>query len=128
MRLLLDTHVLLWFQADDPALPKEAEQLIRSRDNEAYVSMVSLWEIGLKHGIGKLPLHMPLDAFLGTITEAHFRILPLERPHIVAAAPLPLHHRDPFDRMLIAQAKHEGMRLITVDQHFPAYGVPTVGG
>jgi PIN domain nuclease of toxin-antitoxin system len=59
MKLLLDTHILLWFQAGDPALPKAAEQAIRSEANEAYVSMVSFWEIGLKHSIGKLPLRMP---------------------------------------------------------------------
>lgn len=127
MKLLLDTHVLLWFQAGDPALPKAAEQAIRSEANEAYVSMVSLWEIGLKHSIGKLPLTKPLDAFFNTITDAPFRVLPLDRPHIVAASALPLHHRDPFDRMLIGQAKHEGMHLITVDAQFRAYDLPLIG-
>lgn len=127
MKVLLDTHVLLWFQAGDPALPKAAEQAIRSEANEAYVSMVSFWEIGLKHGIGKLPLRMPLDAFFNTITDAPFQVLPLERPHILAASALPLHHRDPFDRMLIAQAMHEGMQLITVDAQFRAYDVPLIG-
>ena len=127
MKLLLDTHILLWFQAGDPALPKVAEEAIRSEANEAFVSMVSFWEIGLKYSIGKLPLRMPLDAFFTTITEAPFQILPLERPHIVAASALPLHHRDPFDRMLIGQARHEGMHLITVDAQFKAYDVPLIG-
>ena len=127
MKLLLDTHVLLWFQAGDPALPQAAEQAIRSEANEAYVSMVSFWEIGLKHGIGKLPLGMPLDAFFQTITDAPFKVLPLERPHIIGASALPLHHRDPFDRMIIAQARHEGMHLITVDAQFKAYDVPLIG-
>ena len=127
MKLLLDTHILLWFQAGDPALPKEAEQAIRSEANDAYVSMVSFWEIGLKHSIGKLPLRMTLDAFFNTITEASFQILALEQPHIVAASALPLHHRDPFDRMLIGQAKHERMQLITVDAQFQAYDVPLIG-
>lgn len=127
MKLLLDTHILLWFQAGDPALPKVAEEAIRSEDNEAFVSMVSFWEIGLKHSIGKLPLRKSLDAFFTTITEAPFQILPLDIPHIVASSALPLHHRDPFDRMLIGQAKHEGMHLITVDAHFKAYDVPLIG-
>jgi PIN domain nuclease of toxin-antitoxin system len=127
MKLLLDTHILLWFQAGDPALPKETEQAIRSEANEAYVSMVSFWEIGLKHSIGKLPLRMTLDAFFNTITEASFQILAVEQPHIVAASALPLHHRDPFDRMLIGQAKHEGMQLITLDAQFQAYDVPLIG-
>jgi PIN domain nuclease of toxin-antitoxin system len=78
MRVLLDTHVLLWGQAGDPALPKEAEKAIRSEGNEAWVSVVSFWEIGLKHSIGKLPLLMPLDAFFQTIFDAHFMVLPLD--------------------------------------------------
>ena len=127
MKVLLDTHILLGFQAGDPSLPKAAEQAIRSEANEAYVSMVSFWEIGLKYSIGKLPLRMPLDAFFNTITDAPFRLLPLERPHILAASALPLHHRDPFDRMLISQAKHEGMHLITVDAQFRMYEVPLIG-
>lgn len=127
MRLLLDTHDLLWFQAGDPALPQAAEQAIRSEANEAYVSMVSFWEIGLKHGIGKLPLGMPLDAFFQTITDAPFKVLPMKRPHILGASALPLHHRDPFDRMIIAQARHEGMHLITVDAQFKSYDVPLIG-
>jgi len=127
MKLLLDTHVLLWFQAGDPALPQAAEQAIRSEANEAYVSMVSFWEIGLKHGLGKLPLRMPLDAFFNTITDAPFKVLPLERSHIVAASALPLHHRDPFDRMLIAQAKCEDMSMITVDAQYRLYDVPLIG-
>jgi PIN domain nuclease of toxin-antitoxin system len=127
MKLLLDTHVLLWFQAADPALPKEAEDAIRSENNEAFVSMVSFWEIGLKYSIGKLPLRMPLDAFFATITDAPFNVLPLEPSHILTASSLPMHHRDPFDRMLIAQAKHEGMHLITVDAQFRSYEVPLIG-
>lgn len=127
MKLLLDTHVLLWFQAGDPALPRVAEQAIRSEANEVYMSMVSFWEIGLKHGIGKLPLRVPLDTFFNTITDAPFQVLPLARPHILAASALPLQHRDPFDRMLIAQAMHEGMQLITVDAQFRAYDVPLIG-
>ncbi len=127
MKLLLDTHVLLWFQAGDPALPQAAEKAIRSEANEAYVSIVSFWEFGLKHGIGKLPLSMPLDAFFQTITDAPFKVLQLERPHILGASALPLHHRDPFDRMIIAQAGYEGMHLITVDAQFKAYDVPLIG-
>ena len=127
MKLLIDTHILLWFQAGDAALPKAAEQAIRSEANEAFVSIVTFWEIGLKYSIGKLPLRIPLDAFFATITEAPFQILPLKSPHIVAASALPLHHRDPFDRMLIAQARYEGMHIITVDTQFKAYDVPLTG-
>jgi PIN domain nuclease of toxin-antitoxin system len=108
-------------------LPKEAELAIRFEGNEAWVSVVFSWEIGLKHSIGKLPLLMPLDAFFQTILDANFMVLPLQLTHIVAASTLPLNHRDPFDRMLIGQAKHEGMHLITVDAQFKAYDVPLIG-
>lgn len=127
MRVLLDTHILLWAQAGDSALPKEAERAITAEGNEAWVSVVSFWEIGLKHSIGKLPLRMPLDAFFQTIFDAHFMVLPLDPAHIVAASTLPLHHRDPFDRMLLGQAKYESMHLITVDAQFKAYDVPLIG-
>ncbi len=86
MKLLLDTHVLLWFQADHPALPSPIRSAIRSLPGRSYVSIVSLWEIGLKHGIGKLPLRMPLDDFFATITKARFQILPLQPSNIVAAS------------------------------------------
>ena len=127
MRVLLDTHILLWGQAGDPAMPKEAERAIKAGGNEAWVSVVSFWEIGLKHSICKLPLHIPLEAFFQTILDAHVMVLPLDPAHIVAASVLPLHHRDPFDRMLIAQAMHEGMHLITVDAQFRAYDILLIG-
>ncbi len=81
----------------------------------------------MKHSIGNLPLRMPLEAFFGTITDAPFHMLSLDGAHIVSASTLPLHHRDPFDRMLIGQAKHEGMQLITLDAQFQAYDVPLIG-
>lgn len=123
MKLLLDTHVLLWFQASDPRLTKATENVIRSVNNEAHVSIISFWEISVKHRLGKLPLQMALPRFFNTVLEAGFSVMPLRTDHIVVQASLPFHHRDPFDRMLIAQASHEGMHLLTADRQLDAYGV-----
>ncbi|MBK6543336.1 MAG: type II toxin-antitoxin system VapC family toxin [Flavobacteriales bacterium] len=108
MRVLLDTHILLWGQAGDPALPKEAERAIKAEGNEAWVSVVSFWEIGLKHSFGKLPLHIPLEAFFQTILDAHFMVLP-DPAHTLPHPSFRSTTAHPFDRMLIAQAMHEGM-------------------
>jgi PIN domain nuclease of toxin-antitoxin system len=105
MRVLLDTHMLLWYHAADKDLPKYANAIIRSEENQCYVSIVSLWEISVKHSLGKLPLRVPLREFIALIHAAGFRSLELLSEHVITAATLPLHHRDPFDRMLIAQAK-----------------------
>ena len=128
MKVLLDTHVLLWFQANDPALPMKARKIIESKGNDCVVSIVSLWEISIKHSIGKLPLRMPLSAFFNTISAADLRTLPLLREHLLELPELPHHHRDPFDRILIAQANYEGMHILTADKHFKAYDVKLVGG
>jgi PIN domain nuclease of toxin-antitoxin system len=126
MRVLLDTHILLWYQAADKTLSPNARAVIESDDNDSVVSIVSFWEIGIKHSIGKLPLRMPLNDFFLTIQDAGFPLLGLQREHILSAAVLPHLHRDPFDRMLIAQAKQEGMHLLAADPHFKLYDVPLV--
>lgn len=126
MKVLLDTHVLLWYQAWDKALTRKAREVIESTDNNSVVSMVSFWEIGIKHSLGKLPLRMSLADFFLTIQDAGFPLVGLQSDHILSAASLPHHHRDPFDRMLIAQAKYEGMHLLTADPHFKLYDVPLV--
>ena len=124
MRVLLDTHILLWYQASDKTLSRKARAAIESDDNDSVVIIVSFWEIGIKHSIGKLPLRMPLNDFFLTIQDAGFPLLGLQSEHILSVAVLPHHHRDPFDRMLIAQAKHEGMHLLSADPHFRSYDVP----
>lgn len=127
MKLLLDTHILLWFQAGDPALPKATEQAIRSEANEAYC------EHGLLLGDRSEAQHREASsshAARCVLPDHHGCALPdtaLGKTAHSAASALPLHHRDPFDRMLIAQAKQEGMHLITVDAQFRAYDVPMIG-
>jgi PIN domain nuclease of toxin-antitoxin system len=119
MRLLLDTHVLLWWLGDDPALSGTARELIASPENAIFVSAVCLWEIWLKQSLGKLTLPLDFDARLSTES---FESLPLMAEHAREVAFLPWHHRDPFDRMLVAQARAAGLRLLTADEAMASYG------
>ncbi len=126
MRLLADTHVFLWFILDDTRIATTARPLLVSPEHERFVSIASVWEVAIKHGLGKLQLTGGLPGFLRDIEQANFEILDITPGHILELATLPLHHRDPFDRMLIAQAKHEGMHLLTADPHFEAYDVALI--
>lgn len=119
MRLLLDTHVLLWWLSDDPSLSVTASQAIR-QETDVFVSAASAWEIAIKRALGKL--EAPED-LLGAIEANHFRPLSIELRHAVTAGELPKLHNDPFDRMLIAQARQEGLTLVTSDQRIASYGV-----
>lgn len=119
MGLLLDTHVLLWWLDDDPTL----DSAIKDRldvDPEIFVSAATVWEIGIKQALGKLSADGDLAS---QARDAGFTALPIVAAHAVTAAALPLHHRDPFDRMLIGQASCEGLTLMTRDRQFDAYGV-----
>jgi len=124
MKILVDTHAVLWYQANDPKLSRVFRDVMEDNSNRCYVSIVSLWEIALKSSIGKLPLRMSLNAFFYTIEQAGFTSQTLAPSHLLLSATLPMHHRDPFDRMLIAQAKAEEMQLLTADPHFALYDVP----
>jgi len=127
MKVLIDTHILLWFQSLDNKLPAATRQRVELSPDDHFVGQASLWEIAIKHSIDKLKLDRDLPTTFALIEEAGFRILPLERAHMLAVATLPLHHRDPFDHMLIAQAKAEGMHILTADPHFSAYDVSLLG-
>lgn len=121
MRVLLDTHVLLWAVLNDPRLTTAQARAI-SR-GEVYLSSASVWEIGIKRAIGKLDV--PEDLFEIAV-DAGCRPLPIFWTHAEAAAALPLHHSDPFDRMLVAQARCEGLRLASSDNKLGAYDVELV--
>ena len=97
-----------------------------SQEVRAFVSIVSMWEIAINTSVGKLDLKVSMEQLAASLPEFHLKLLPLKLEHVQAVEHLPLHHRDPFDRMLIAQAKHEGMHLLTADPHFEAYDVPLV--
>jgi PIN domain nuclease of toxin-antitoxin system len=119
VKLLLDTHVYLWWLIDAPALPKQAHQMIQDAD-QVFVSMVSFWEVGIKWRTGKLPVSPEVMAegmaLNGLMT------LPVNLAHTLQLSQLPDHHRDPFDRMLVAQAMAEPMFLVTSDRALAAYG------
>lgn len=124
MRLLLDTHALLWFLTNDPKLSSIARSAVLDPANERWLSPCSLLEIALKVRLGKLTLHAPF----GTLFPAHLmandiHLLPLEPRHIEPLTTLPLHHRDPFDRLIAATALCEGLQLVSVDVAFESYGV-----
>ena len=121
-RLLVDTHAVLWWLADDPALPPSARELIADPENEPLVSAASVWEIAIKRSLGKL--HVP-DDLPATIVAEGFTWLELTARNAWEVRALPMHHRDPFDRVLIAQALAERIPVVTGDARFAAYGVET---
>lgn len=122
-RILLDTHVLLWWLSDDPRLGSEARGLVGDAANSIHVSAASTWEIAIKQGAGKVTAPDDLD---GIVDREGFEKLPISLYHGQQAGRLPLLHRDPFDRMLIAQAQAEGLDILTADEQIPRYGVHTI--
>ena len=123
MKLLLDTHILLWWLGNNPALKPQARELIADPSNTIFLSSVTLWEIWLKQSIGKLTL--PLD-FEHRLVKEQFESLPLAAAHTKLVSSLPWNHRDPFDRMLVAQAMAAGIKLLTVDETIASYGDMTL--
>jgi PIN domain nuclease of toxin-antitoxin system len=118
MRILIDTHLLLWALSAPRKLSTKARQLIEKSD--VYVSAASIWEISTKAALGKLA--MKSSDVLAAVEPAGFVLLPITGEHAVQVAHLPMHHRDPFDRLLIAQAQSEPMRLLSNDEVLHAYG------
>jgi PIN domain nuclease of toxin-antitoxin system len=123
VRYLIDTHALLWWREDSPRLSVRARREIADPSNEGCVSIVTLWEIVLKRSNGKLQFPDNLEDVL---RQEAFTLIPISFQHLQTAESLPWLHRDPFDRMLIAQAIVEGAPLITHDRAVLAYGVPTL--
>jgi PIN domain nuclease of toxin-antitoxin system len=119
LRILLDTHLLLWWLDASPSLSTQASEMIRDPENTVFVSAVSLWEIWLKQSLGKLRL--PVD-FTERLAGEPFESLPLTASHTRPVSLLPWRHRDPFDRMLVAQAQVENLVLLTADGLLTAYG------
>jgi len=120
MRLLLDSHVLLWWLADDPNLPPRARATIADSATSVLVSAATVWELAIKRAAGRLETP---DHLLEVLQANKFESLPIASAHALKAAALPHHHADPFDRMLIAQAQHEGLTLASVDRRFGAYDI-----
>jgi PIN domain nuclease of toxin-antitoxin system len=120
MTLSLDTHTLLWWLEDPQLLSKAARKAIADGKNTVYVSATVAWEIAIKKALGKLDAPDDLEVAL---SANRFLPLPVTIPHALAVATLPLIHSDPFDRLLIAQARHEGFKLISRDSHVASYGI-----
>ena len=125
MRILLDTHVFLWYVAGDPKLPAAFKAAMRDPSNGLFLSVATVWEAVIKYQTGKLPLPEPPAVYLPRLRDAHgIASLPIDEaamPHLASLPPL---HRDPFDRLIIAQALQHGLTLATVDADVIAYGVP----
>lgn len=127
MKLLLDTHAFLWLNAAPARVGKSAMPACQDRSNALYLSLASLWEIQIKHQLGKLDLKLPWAQMLDAQQQANgLEVLPVSVDHIQALEQLPAHHRDPFDRMLIAQARAEGMTLVSADAAMHPYDVSTL--
>ena len=127
MNLLLDSHTLLWLMQSNPSLSSEAVALIAEPANRLYLSMASIWEIGIKSGIGKMELSVPYSTFLDTAIHGYgLIVLPITPEDCVRYETLPFpdkQHRDPFDRMLVTHALRNGLSIVGVDSAFDAYGV-----
>ncbi|MBE9242721.1 type II toxin-antitoxin system VapC family toxin [Synechocystis salina] len=124
MRILLDTHIFLWFISGDTQLSTGVRDAIRAPDNEVYLSSVSVWEAIVKYQLGKLPLPEPPETYLPKQRELHqIASLALDENSVVQLAKLPPLHRDPFDRMLVCQALQNGLTIATVDSAVRAYSV-----
>jgi PIN domain nuclease of toxin-antitoxin system len=124
MRLLLDTHILLWFLADRPELSCSARALIGDATNQSFVSSISMWEITIKAKLGKLNVE-PSRIYTATL-QSHFTPITFNFEHALATVSLPEHHHDPFDRALLAQAICEPFRLLTHDHQLASYGNPVL--
>ena len=127
MRANLDTHVLLWWIADDPRLSNTAREILSDAGNVLFVSAASGWETAIKAQIGKLALQDPPETFVpAQIAVNGFDELPIRMAHVLHVHALPLHHRDPFDRILVAQSRVENLPLLTADALIAQYAVQVV--
>ncbi len=124
MNYLLDTHTFLWWVNNDKQLSSTSESIIREGSNRIFISLASQWEIGIKTSINRL--EFPMDQLESTIDHNGFEDLAITSRHIIETTQLPMHHRDPFDRMLIAQARIESLTLISKDTLFPNYDVALI--
>jgi PIN domain nuclease of toxin-antitoxin system len=124
MRVLIDTHVFIWWTSEPTKLSSLAYNFLTEPKTEPILSIVSIWEMQIKVSLGKLSFKTPLsDLVDDEISRNRISLLPIKLPHIYALNKLPLHHRDPFDRLLIAQSMLEAVVIISIDEKFDAYGV-----
>lgn len=124
MKLLLDTHCWLWQMLAPERLPLKVQELLLDPSNTSFLSVASMWEITIKHSLGKLSLPLPPDQYIPDRLLAMGDLaLEIEQEHVLRLTALPYHHKDPFDRLLVAQAQVEGMRLVSADAQIAKYDV-----
>ncbi len=124
MTVLLDTHAFLWFVLNDPRLSETARGLLSDPNNDVLLSPASYWEIAIKVRLGKYQVPGSFEDFMtDQIVRNQFTVLPIAVSHAAVVAGLPFHHRDPFDRLLIAQAMTESVPIVSIDAEFDAYGI-----
>ena len=126
MDLLLDTHTVLWVLSDDDKLSAKAKSEILSPDNNKYVSLTSAWEVAIKVNLDRLSFEGGAARFLYQIEKDRFKLLPICAEHIVRVETLPLHHKDPFDRLIVATAVVEGMAIVTTDANIHLYDIECI--
>jgi len=126
MNLLLDTHTVLWLAENSPKLSQRAKEEILSDGNQKFVSIASAWELAIKISCGKFRLVNGIEEFYKMIDSNEFLLLPINRNYVTQVESLPLHHRDPFDRLLVATALCENLTIVTADENIPMYGLPYV--
>jgi len=127
LRVLLDTHVLLWLTNDTSKLPAPVISLCEDGTNSLFVSIASFWELAIKMSLGKIDLaDNAIEQLQAWCTDNAIGILPIEMNHCIRLQTLPFHHRDPFDRLLIAQAECEKLSIISADENFPVYEIEVI--
>lgn len=123
LKLLLDTHTFIWFAIGAAQLSQTARTLIEDATNEKFVSIASVWEMAIKISLNKMTVHAPLETFVQNQLKINgFKLLPVKLEHAALIETMPFHHKDPFDRLLIAQADVEKMSIVSIDAAFDAYG------
>lgn len=126
MNYLIDTHTLLWLIDDESAIPQLALQRLRNPANSLFVSIASIWEIAIKRSLGKLVISQPTQVIVDELPTLGISLLPVLASHAIRVEQLPFHHRDPFDRIIIAQALCEDCVIVSKDANFPLYAVPVL--
>jgi PIN domain nuclease of toxin-antitoxin system len=126
VKLLVDTHAFLWFVAGDRQLSATARRALEDDENEWWLSVASVWEMAIKAGLGRLTLPAPVHDYIGDKVRQGLRVLSVDWPHAAGVERLPSHHRDPFDRLIAAQALADGLAVVSRDAVFRRYGVTVV--
>ena len=127
MKALLDTHAFLWWISDDPRLPSRVRKIIQAGRNRLFLSAASGWEIAIKAGLGRLNIPKTPEVFIPEQLSLNaIESLPIQMSHVLHVATLPAHHRDPFDRLLVAQAQLENLPILSADPQFTRYAVKTL--